>query len=138
MKTKISMIMMVTVMTLHKSYQQYYFLNCATGISIWGHVEQACSLVNSGRWIIKRTENSTPYAVWLFSKENCTCPTAGLCYHVIVCKLMIGQKVYEVASNPNMTLLQQKSRWKDKEKPSGRKPPRIKDFDNQEKEKVHT
>ena len=39
---------------------------------------------------------------------------------------MIGQDVDPV-SNPNMTLLQQKSRRKNKEWPSGRKPPRLKD-----------
>jgi len=41
---------------------------------------------------------------------------------------MIGQNVDNIVSKPNMTALQQRSQWKDKEKPSGRKQPRIKDF----------
>ena len=86
------------------------------------------SLVNSGCWMVVGTDGSTPYAVRLFPKETCTCPAAGLCYHLIACKLMIGQKVDDIVSKPNMTVLQQKSRRKDKERPSGRKPPRIKDF----------
>ena len=45
-------------------------------------------------------------------------------------KLMIGQKIDDTLSKPNMTVLQQRNRRKDKERPSGRKPPRIKDFDS--------
>ena len=86
------------------------------------------SLVNSGCWMVVGTDGSTPYAVRLFPKETCTCPAAGLCYHLIACKLMIGQKVDDIVSKPNMTALQQRSRRKDKERPSGRKPPRNKDF----------
>jgi len=41
---------------------------------------------------------------------------------------MIGQNVDNIVSKPNMTALQQRSRRKDKERPSGRKQPRIKDF----------
>lgn len=40
---------------------------------------------------------------------------------------MIGQNI-DAVSKPNMTSLQQKSRRKNKEKPSGRKAPRVKDF----------
>ena len=87
------------------------------------------SLVNSGCWMVIGTDASTPYAVRLFPKESCTCPAAGLCYHVLACKLMIGQKIDDTSSKPNMTVLQQRCRRKDKERPSGRKPPRIKDFD---------
>lgn len=55
------------------------------------------------------TDGSTPHAVRLFPKETSTCPAAGLCYHLIACKLMIGQKVDDIVSKPNMTVLQQKS-----------------------------
>ena len=41
---------------------------------------------------------------------------------------MIGQNVDDIVSKPNITTLQQRSRRKDKERPSGRKQPRIKDF----------
>ena len=86
------------------------------------------SLVNSGCWMVVGTDGSTPYAVRLFPKETCTCPAGGLCYHLIACKLMIGQNVDNFVCKPNMTALQQRSRRKEKERPSGRKQPRIKDF----------
>jgi len=45
----------------------------------------------------------------------------------MACKIMIGQDIHDDAK-PNMTLLSQKIRHKNKEKPSGRKPPRKIDF----------
>ena len=68
------------------------------------------SLVNSGCWMIVGTDGSTPYAVRLFPKETCTCPAAGLCYHLIACKLMIGQKVDDIVSKPNMTTAAKESK----------------------------
>ena len=44
----------------------------------------------------------------------------------MACK-MIGQDLHD-DTKPNMTLLQQKVRQKSKEKPSGKKAPRKKDF----------
>ena len=85
------------------------------------------SLVNSGCWMVIGTDGTTPYAVQLFPKETCSYPSASTCYHILECKIMIGQNV-DAVSNPNMTLLQQKSRRKNKEKPSGRKTPRLKDY----------
>ncbi|XP_065887174.1 uncharacterized protein [Dysidea avara] len=70
--------------------------------------------------------NPVTYAVRLYPKESCSCPASGVCYHILTCKIMIGQNV-DAFSNPNMTLLQQKIRRKNKERPSGRKPPRVKD-----------
>ena len=46
------------------------------------------------------TDDSTPYAVRLFPKESCTCPAAGLCYHVIACKL-IGVGTCLILGGPN-------------------------------------
>ena len=85
------------------------------------------TLVNSGCWMVIGTDGTTPYAVRLFPKETCSCPAASVCYHILACKIMIGQDVDRV-SNPNMILLQQKSRRKNKERPPGRKPPRAKDY----------
>ena len=45
----------------------------------------------------------------------------------MACKMMIGQDLYD-DTKPNMTLLQQKVRQKNKEKPSGRKASRKKDY----------
>ena len=50
-----------------------------------------------------------------------------MCYHLMACNMMIGQDLCD-DTKPNMTLLQQKVRQKNKEKPSGRKAPRKKDY----------
>ena len=85
------------------------------------------TLTDNGCWIVRGTDNETPYAVRLFPKEFCSCPAIKMCYHIIACKLKIGQDVDE-NTKPNMTMLSQKIRRKNKEKPSGRKCPRKKDF----------
>ena len=79
-------------------------------------------------WIVRGADNETPYAVRLFPKETCSCPSVKKCYHIIACKLMIGQDISD-HTKPNMTLLTQRVRQKNKERPSGRKPPRKRDFD---------
>ena len=50
----------------------------------------------------------------------------------MACKIMSGQDVRDFTfSKPNMSTLQQRVRKKNKEKPSGRKPPRKNDFSAQ-------
>lgn len=88
------------------------------------------TLTEKGCWIVRGSDDETPYAVRLFPKETCSCPAVKMCYHLIACKLMIGQDVDDNIK-PNMTLLNQKIRRKNKEKPSGRKPPRKNDFHNE-------
>ena len=87
------------------------------------------TLTDNGCWMVRATDNETPYAVRLFPKEFCSCPAVKMCYHIIACKLKIGQDVDET-TKPNMTILGQKIRRKNKEKPSGRKCPRKKDFNS--------
>lgn len=89
------------------------------------------SLAEAGCWIVKGTDGCTPYIVTLFPKETCSCPATKSCYHIMACKIMLGQKADDVV-NPNMTLLHQKNRRKCKEKPSGRKAPRKNDFSQTE------
>ena len=64
------------------------------------------------------------HAVRLFPKESCTCPSTGLCYHIMAAKLSI------VLQNPprvNLTQLLRNTRSK-KDKTSGRKKPRHGDY----------
>ena len=78
-------------------------------------------------WIVRSTDDETPYAVRLLPKEVCLCTAIKMCYHIIACKLMIGQNIGD-NTKPNMTMLNQKIQKKNKEKPSGRKCPRKRDF----------
>jgi len=89
--------------------------------------DKRVTLSEKGCWIVRREDDETPYAVRLFPKETCSCPAVKMCYHIMACKLMIGQEIHD-DTKPNMTLLSQKIRQKSKEKPSGRKPPRKQDF----------
>ena len=89
------------------------------------------SLTDEGCWVVIGSDGITPYAVRLFPKETCSCSAVKMCYHLMACKLKIGQSVDSfTTTKPNMTLLSQKSRRKNKEGPSGRKFPRKKDFEN--------
>ena len=85
------------------------------------------TLTEKGCWVVRAADNETLYVVWLFPKEICSCPAVKMCYHLMACKMMIGQDLHD-DTKPNMTLLQQKDRQKNKEKPSGKKAPRKKDF----------
>ena len=89
--------------------------------------DKRVGLTEMGCWIVRGADNETPYAVRLFPKETCSCPSVKKCYHIIACKLMIGQDISD-HTKPNMTLLTQRVRQKNKERPSGRKPPRKRDF----------
>ena len=89
--------------------------------------DKRVTLTEKGCWVVRAADNETPYVVRLFPKETCSCPAVKMCYHLMACKMMIGQDLYD-GTKPNMTLLQQKVRQKNKEKPSGRKAPRKKDY----------
>ena len=77
------------------------------------------SLVDTGCWIVRSADGAKPYVVTLFPKEECSCASKKLCYHVMACRLMLGQTIEQV-QKPNVTLLQQQNRHRYKEKPSGR------------------
>ena len=89
--------------------------------------DKRVTLTEKGCWVVRAANNETPYVVRLFPKETCSCPAVKMCYHLMACKMMIGQDLHD-DTKPNMTLLQQKVRQKNKEKPSGRKAPRKKDY----------
>ena len=90
------------------------------------------TLADVGCWLVKSVDGETPHAVRLHPKETCSCSQAKGCYHILACKIMSGQDVRDFTfSKPNMSTLQQCVRKKNKEKPSGRKPPRKNDFSAQ-------
>lgn len=98
------------------------------GLAIDAVKKKYVSLVDTGTWIVKSADGSKPYLVTLFPKENCSCASKKVCYHVMACRLMLGQSIEQI-EKPNLTLLQQQNRRKNKEKPSGRKRPRKNDTD---------
>lgn len=110
-----------TVHTVHAA------ANTQIGLALDALHKKHVTLADNGCWVVKGTDGTTPYAVTLFPKEVCSCPAAKTCYHLMACKLMIGQKIDDII-NPNMTLLHQKNRRRQREKPSGRKAPRKNDF----------
>ena len=67
------------------------------------------------------------HAVRLFPKESCTCPSTGLCYHIMAAKLSIGMNVLQNPPRVNLTQLRRNTRSK-KDKTSGRKKPRLGDY----------
>ena len=60
----------------------------------------------------------------LFPKETYSCLAVKMCYHLIACKLKIGQNPESFTNAKlNMTLLGLKTRKKNEEGPSSRKVP---------------
>ena len=67
------------------------------------------------------------HAVYLYLKESCTCPSTGLCYHIMAVKLSIGMNVSPESRTVNLTQVRRNTRGR-KDKTSGRKKPRIGDY----------
>ena len=83
--------------------------------------DNAITLVPSmGAFVIKGSKESK-YAVTLFPKETCQCPSRTECYHIIPAKKAIGMST-ESRSKLNLTELRKRSR-KRVDKKSGRKNP---------------
>lgn len=68
------------------------------------------------------------YAVTLFPKETCQCPSTNTCYHILAARLLIGIDEKETTKTINLTQLRRNSR-KRRDKKSGRKQPRKLDCD---------
>ena len=70
-----------------------------------------------------------PHAVRLFPTPSCTCPTSGSsCYHILAAKISIGMEDINPCHKVNLTMLRKNVRSK-KDKTSGRKRPRVDDYD---------
>ena len=70
------------------------------------------------------------YAVTLFPKSTCQCPSTGICYHIIAARLSIGQFYLEDTKPINLTRLRRNSR-KRADKKGGRKKPRVNDYETE-------
>ena len=79
-----------------------------------------------GAFMVQGSKGSK-YAVTLFPKENCQCPT-GECYHIIAAKMSIGYNTTQEKKTINLTQLRKRSK-KCADKKSGRKRPRLNDID---------
>ena len=69
-----------------------------------------------------------PHAVRLFPSESCTCPSTGLCYHLLAVQMSIGLKQSTPAKRINLTQLRRNTRSR-RELRSGRKAPRPGDYE---------
>ena len=69
------------------------------------------------------------HAVRLFPTASCTCPATGSsCYHILAAKISIGIEDTKPLHKVNLTMLRKNSRSR-KDKTSGRKKPRVDDYD---------
>ena len=89
-----------------------------------GHVTHNCKL---GVFTVLGTTGNS-HAVQLFPKETCTCPSTGLCYHIMAVRMSIGIDQQKSLSKVNLSRLRRNARPK-KDKTSGRKKPRPGDYD---------
>ena len=69
--------------------------------------------------------------VTMFPKQSCSCPSTSGCYHIQAVKLSLGIQS-EKPSTRNLTHLRSNTRSR-RDKRSGRKRPRVKDLDSEEK-----
>lgn len=102
--------------------------NTPVGLAIDAVNKKLVTLADAGCWLVRSVNGTKPYAVTLLPKESCSCAAKKMCYHIMACRLMIGQTVEHI-QKPNMSLLLEQNRRKNKEKPSGRKRPRKEDVD---------
>ena len=87
---------------------------------IWHNIE-------AGAFMVKGSDSKV-YAIKIFPKEQCSCPSVGTCYHIIAAKLSIGLEITSVKRTYNLTQLKRNSRSR-VDKKSGRKKPRPNDCD---------
>ena len=70
-----------------------------------------------------------PYVVRLFPREMCSCPSSGICYHIIAVKISIGSETTVTKHQKlNLTMFRKRTRIR-KDKTSGRKRARKMDVD---------
>lgn len=69
-----------------------------------------------------------PYAIRLFPTELCSCPSTGVCYHILAVRMSVGLSTKETKRTVNLTQLRRNTRSR-AEKKSGWKAPRPGDYD---------
>ena len=92
---------------------------------------RACLLLESGMisfdhklhvFTVKGT-SGVPRVVTLFPKLTCSCPSTGVCYHILAVQMSVGIQKEQKPSRQNLTQLRKNTRNKADRK-SGRKRPR--------------
>ena len=81
---------------------------------------------NMGSFMVEGT-GGLKYAVSLFPKESCQCPSTTRCYHILAAQMSVGLEKKD-SKICNLSILRKKSRKRTDYK-SGRKKPRPKDVD---------
>ena len=69
-----------------------------------------------------------PNVIRLFPTESCSCPSTSRCYHIMAVRMSIGLDTTSCKQKVNLTQLRRNNRSR-KDKTSGRKRPRIEDFE---------
>ena len=106
--------------------------------SALSQLERAQIILQSGKILFDRKlhlfnvlgSGDRPYVVHHFPRESYSCPSSGLCYHIIAVKMSIFKDTeVKQARQLNLTLLRKRTRSR-KDKTSGRKRPHKADTDN--------
>lgn len=81
-----------------------------------------------GVFTVEGTEGNA-HCVHIFPKESCTCPSTSRCYHIMAVRISIGLDRPDCKPKKiNLSQLRRNTRSR-KDKTSGRKVPRIGDYD---------
>ena len=86
-----------------------------------------CHVSKMGAFLVEGSKGDK-YAVSLFPKETCQCPSTGECYHILAAKMSVGMPVSNQNKVINLTQLKRNSRRR-VDKKGGRKQPRKNDLD---------
>ena len=85
-----------------------------------------CHVSKMGAFMVQGSKG-IKYAVTLFPKETCLCPSTGECYHILAAKLSVGMPSSTQPKTINLSQLKRNSR-KRSDKRGGRKKPRTNDI----------
>ena len=70
--------------------------NTQVGFAIDAVKKKLVTLADAGCWLVRSVDGTKPYAVTLLPKESCSCAAKKMCYHIMACRLMIGQTVEHI------------------------------------------
>lgn len=104
--------------------------NSQTSLAMKTIHDKSITLVPEMQGFMIKGTTGKKYAVTLFPKETCQCPSTGRCYHIIAARLSIGLEAEDDKKRIcNLTQLRKNSRLR-KNKKSGGKRPREGDLDD--------
>ena len=90
--------------------------------------DHGISLVPDMGCFLVKGNGCKKYAVTLYPKESCQCPSTGRCYHILSAMMAIGQEPCQDKKPVNLTQLRKNSRAR-KDKKAGKKSGRKGDLD---------